>query len=218
MSAINTAIHTSLAIYSSETAATATASLATLTIAVTRKASTKNNQPRREFFLNIPREILTAPEVPESFRPLVESLLQATIRKELNDWRDKNPLATEINLSATGIDRATLTESALSASKSEWLSSDELRDLFDQSTTWLRIKASDNYKQSAQYRKIATAFRDMVLKLAAKNLTMPERDRDIILAKMDEQDMQTRLGDFIAMRIDRMNQRKESAELDLSAL
>lgn len=218
MSAINTAIHTSLAIYSSETAATATASLATLTIAVTRKASTKNNQPRREFFLNIPREILTAPEVPESFRPLVESLLQATIRKELNDWRDKNPLATEINLSATGIDRATLTESALSASKSEWLSSDELRDLFDQSTTWLRIQASDNYKQSAQYRKIATAFRDMVLKLAAKNLTMPERDRNIILAKMDEQDMQTRLGDFIAMRIDRMNQRNESTELDLSAL
>lgn len=210
--------NSALTIYSSEASATAVQDLATILVAVTRKASNKNSQPRREFFVLVPREIITAPEVPASFRPLVESLLLATLKKELNEWRDANQLAAELPLATPFMTRAALTELAVTASKSDWLSSDELRDLFDSSATWARIQASNNYKQHAQYRKIAQAFRDMVLKLAAKNLSMPEKDRDIILAKMDAQDMETRLGDFIAMRIDKMNQRKESIELDLSAL
>ena len=49
----------------------------------------------------------------------------------------------------------------------------------------------------------------MIIRLAAKNLFLSEREQNQILAKMDEQDMTTPLGEFIAMRIDKMRNKPQ---------
>ena len=84
----------------------------------------------------------------------------------------------------------------MSRAKSAWMTSEQLTEAFDQSATWKRIQSNDRYKSEQTYRQIAGAFRDMIIRLAAKYLFLSEREQNQILAKMDEQDMTTPLGEL----------------------
>lgn len=202
-----------LNIYSSLAAAVSVKPLAHTTISATRKANTAKSLPRREFFINVESHLVTAPELPDSFRPLIEAILIRTLQDALNTWRDNNPLATSIDAlspTASFLSRPNLLTLATEGTKSAWLSSEELTNLFDASSTWKRVQSSDKYKNEATYRAIASAFRDLVIRLAAKNLTLTEKEQDTVLAKLDESDMASPLGEFVAMRIDKMRNKPVS--------
>ena len=200
---------TAINIYTSLAAAVSVKTESQQTIVATRKANIAKSIARRELFVNLDQSLTACPSVPESFKPLVEAILIQTLKDSINNWRDQNPLATTIPSTVDFINQHNLILLATEGQKSAWMTSEQLTEAFDQSATWKRIQSNDRYKSEQTYRQIAGAFRDMIIRLAAKNLFLSEREQNQILAKMDEQDMTTPLGEFIAMRIDKMRNKPQ---------
>lgn len=173
------------------------------------------NQKRMERAVLIPMECVKAPEVPESFRALVESVLLSSAESVLKGYCDGNKLATEVDSSL--FDRPNLIQVSIEGAKSDWLGKEELELAFTASATWKRIASKPEFTGNKAYQAAANRFKDTILKLSGKATQLDADLCDVVLSKIEDADLETRFGEFVVSRL-QVLKNKKVAELDLSAL
>lgn len=181
---------------------------------VSAKWKQSKNQDSKERAVIVPFNVLTAPEVPESFRALVESCLQEAASQVLKSFCDESPNSMEV--SENLFTREALTEAFMSRADT-WMSKEALELAFTGSATWKRIAGREEFRNNATYQRAANAFKDAILKLSGKATVLAPSMQDAILAKLEEADLASEFGAFVTKRIQQMKQ-KDSGDVDLSAL
>ena len=157
------------------------------------------NQERKVRAVNVPFEVVKAPDCVEQFRTLVESVLLAQAQEHVKSFVDGNALATEM---------PTFTRQELidgfNSSGGTWVSKQELEMWFTGSKTWKRIISRPQFTTDKAYQAAANNYKDAVLKLSGKATRLSEKQRDSIIAKMENDDLQTSVGEFVVRRIEQM--------------
>lgn len=174
------------------------------------------NQSSKERAICIDSTQLLAPEVPQQFRPLVEAaLLQAACETLKNFVNAEGDAAFEIP--AALFQRAALVESFMHSGDSGWMSKQDLELAFTASRTWKRITGNPNFQSNAAYQRAAAHLRESILKLSGKAAKLQPELCDAILAKLDDEDLSTSFGMFVAKRIEQLRKPADS-DVDLSML
>lgn len=174
-----------------------------------------SKQEKKERAILLPMECVKAPEVPEAFRALVECALLKTAEGLLKKQQTAQP--NSYQMLRADFDRPNLCEAFISSSNA-WLSKDELEEGFMASATWARISARPEFKTNASYQRTAMMFKDTILKLAGKTVTLEPEKCDLILSKLEEADLETEAGAFIVRRLSALKERQPSEVFDLDAL
>lgn len=204
----------SIPIHSSIQSTTLSATIGT--VAIHAKWKQTANQTRKERGIVLPMEALRAPEVPESFRALVESVLLSSAEAQLKDFVDSNPDVWEVSQEL--FQRTALTQYAIeSKSSSSWMSKQELELAFTASATWKRISTKNEFTTNKTYQMAAGIFRDTILKLSGKTTRLSPERCDAILSKIEDSDLETPFGEFLVGRISKMRTSSEN-EFDISSL
>lgn len=173
------------------------------------------NQIKKERAIVIPLECLLAPEVPENFRALVESALASSAEDVLKAWVNSGN-ENNFQVPCELFTRPNLTESFLARGEA-WMTKQELELAFTASATWKRITSRPEFQNNASYKRAAQSFKDTILKLSGKNVSMMPDVCDTILAKLEESDFSTEFGGFVVRRLQSLRDR-QLEEFDLSAL
>lgn len=173
-----------------------------------------SKQTKREVAILVPMETVSAPEVPESFRALVEAALFGSAESVLKSFCEDNPNSFEIPLDY--FDRDILASHFVSRG-SNWLKKDELELQFSNSATWKRIAGRVEFSNNATYRAVANRFKDTIVKLSGKATVLSPDDCDAILSKLEDSDLSTTVGEFIVSRLDSMKKKKVEI-LDFNSL
>lgn len=170
------------------------------------------NQTRKERAVVVPMECLKAPEVPESFRALVEAALLSTAEAILKKHVNEEPNNYEIL--ASMFDRPNLVE-AFIASGSGWMNKEELEQGFNASATWKRITSRAEFQHNKTYQNAANYFKESILKLTGKATKIAPEECDKILSKIEDSDLETEFGTFIVKRLQSIKQNSvETFDLD----
>lgn len=151
-----------------------------------------------------------------SYKSLLEAVLDKAAKSILSARiENMSVFPSEIDGSIFSAD-AILSEAI--GGNSEWLSKEELTQLWERSTTRTKYTTNPRYASDAHYRKAVNMFTDMVLKLAGKTTSFTAEECDKILAKLDAADMDTELGAFIVRRLEQIRNKPQRAEVDLDLL
>lgn len=181
---------------------------------VTVKWNETTKQTKREVAVLLPMETLVAPEVPESFRALVESALYSSAQGVLKTFCEENPNSFEVNLDL--FSRVSLTNEFLN-SGSNWMKKAELEIAFTGSATWKRIVSRPEFTGNKTYQMVAERFKETILKLSGKATQIPAEDCEKILAKLENADLDTPFGEFVVSRLDALMKKKPEM-IDFDAL
>ena len=165
--------------------------------------SVKFNNPVRKYWVQIePAQWTGLDTVPEQFRPIVDIAL---------DNAAKNLFANYLKAFSTmpsTMPGHILAESeildAASNDSASWLSKEELEQAWKASATRKRIIDTDKYQKSAEYRKVANLYAELVLKLSGTRISIEPDKLDWILAKMEGDDLSTDFGIFVVKRIQKL--------------
>lgn len=144
---------------------------------------------------------------------VVNAVLVQQASDSLKAWRGAN-------MSASSVPAALFTQSALreafltDGSGAVNFTREQLDAEFSKSATWQRIVGSQNYRGNPQYRSVAAMFKEKILSLAGRSHgSLTDDDLDRILAKLEEQDLDTQLGAYLVRRIQKI--RKDRADESL---
>lgn len=160
-------------------------------------------QPARRYWVQLDEDLIAAPDAPDAYRPLIEASLRASVKAIASDYiktfsADAIPLVVPAHMLTREeiIDRATSTGQ-------EWMTKEELTAAWTDSFTrkqWVEQRAED-YKTNKVFRAQVNAFAEDVLKLAAKNISLPPERCDVLLAKIRDEDLATPFGEFVVQRL-----------------
>jgi len=181
---------------------------------VSAKWNETTKQSKREVAVVLPMENLVAPEVPESFRALVESALLSQAEATLKTFCAENPNSFEID--ETMFDRPNLVESFMNRG-SLWLGKKDLEIAFTSSATWKRIASRPEFSSNKTYQMVANRFKETILKLSGKATVISPDDCDAILSKIEDSDLETQFGEFVVSRLESMKNRKQE-KIDFDSL
>lgn len=183
-------------------------------IQISKRWNETAKQTAKERAILVPIECLKAPEVPESFRALVEAALASQAVEVLKSFCEENPNSMEIPSEL--FTRPNLTESFLVRGDS-WLTKSELELGFTASKTWKRISSDERFNSNQTYKNAANAFRDTILKLSGKAVTLEVSKCDAILSKLEDDDLESQVGQFIVKRINAIRAKSNEA-IDFDSL
>ena len=184
---------------------------------VSKKWNETTKQKAMERHVIIPMECVTvsAGEASEQFKPLIESaLMSAAILTLKNEIQERGESCFE--LPEECFTRARLIETFMGGDT--WLDKESLEKLFTISATWKRITARPEFSSNALYKAKANAFKADILKLAAKNISLSVDACDRILAPIDDADLETEFGSFVAKRIGVLRNKAENEAVDYGGL
>lgn len=168
--------------------------LATLDSTVVNLLATKDDQRMSEA-LELQKAI-----------PVVKMALISTLEDQLSTWAKCYTVVP----ASYPEDKLTLDIliSGATTSTSNWLSSEELRALWETSATRYRMVLSPDgsakYNDNKTYRATVNTYAEMILKLAAKSVVLLQEDRDWIITKLADSDLNSTLGEFIGRRFEQM--------------
>lgn len=186
---------------------------------VSAKWNETSKQTAMERAVLIPMECVRAPEVPESFRALVEAALMQAAESVLKQYVKESP--NQMEMSAEQFARPNLTEAFL-ARDGGWIGKQELEIAFTTSATWKRISGKREFESNRHYRQAAEMFRDSILKLSGKNVSLEPKLCEQLLSKLEDDDLEgsknpqhVHVFAFIAKRLETLKGRKsDSVDLD----
>lgn len=205
-----------LKIFSTPDAAKVETAIGQIMVIASWNANTKEKIPAKAHAINLPMECLKAPEVPEAFRPLVESALMQSAVDALKKFVNENPAVWEV--SETEFTRPQLVELFMQRG-SAWMSKTEIEKAFKESATWKRISESDAFKRGdVDYLNRATVFRDNIAKLSAKAFYLPDGQPETYLSNLSAEDLDTPLGQFLTRKLAENIKRNEAARVNVGTL
>lgn len=138
--------------------------------------------------------------------PVIRMALISTLEDQLSTWAKCYTVVP----ASYPEDKLTLDIliSGATTSTSNWLSSEELRALWETSATRQRMvlspEGSAKYNDNKTYRATVNTYAEMILKLAAKSVVLLQEDRDWIITKLADSDLNSTLGEFIGRRFEQM--------------
>ncbi len=205
---------TTTALYSDRTSAAKTASDDEMTIA----QSWKN--PARTVAINIPATPWKNVEasVAPAYAPLLHAVLESAAKRILKRNVEAYTVVPSALLASLFNEAALLDEATNGAS--EWLSKEELTQAWEASTTRSRLITNNpKYRASAEYRRAANYYSELILKLAGKTSAYKLEDLDWMVAKLADEDLNTDLGSFILRRVEALrNKPQQAATIDRDIL
>ena len=204
----------SITLHSTEASAVASCGVDFKTIVCKWKQTEKQAAKIRAF--NVPRLNLVAPEVPESFRALVESAILSAAHDVVKAHVNLNGELC-YSIPAFELDRSALVEFATSRGDADWVSADDLVAWLKDSATWKRITNREEFKLNPAFRKVAEGFFDNLAKLSGKKARLNPELANTMITKIEESDMNSEVGIFVLRRLSELSKR-EVVEIDLSAL
>lgn len=201
-------------VYSDPNAATKTAANDEMTIVQRWK------NPARAFAVNIPSTPWTNVEknVSAAYAPLLSAVLESAAKRILKRHIEAYNV-TPSTLKASLFTEAAMLDEATNGA-SEWLSKEELTSAWEASVTRQRlIVKNPKYRASAEYRRAANYYAELILKLAGKTSAYKIEDLDWMLAKMADEDLNTEFGSFVARRVEALrNKPQQAATIDRDIL
>lgn len=168
--------------------------------------------PARAIAVNIPATPWTNVEknVSAAYAPLLAAVLEGAAKRILKRHIEAYS-ATPSTLKAALFNEAALLDEATNGA-SEWLSKEELTSAWESSVTRQRLIVNNpKYRASAEYRRAANYYAELILKLAGKTSAYKIEDLDWMLAKMADEDLNTEFGAFVARRIEALRNKPQAA-------
>lgn len=168
--------------------------------------------PARAIAVNIPATPWSNVEknVSAAYAPLLAAVLEGAAKRILKRHIEAYSV-TPSTLKAALFNEAALLDEATNGA-SEWLSKEELTSAWESSVTRQRlIVQNPKYKASAEYRRAANYYAELILKLAGKTSAYKVEDLDWMLAKMADEDLNTEFGSFVARRIEALRNKPQQA-------
>lgn len=213
MSSVSSTAASVLTLHTSVSSAIALAGIGQRVITKSWKQTANQTSKERSVILNA--ECITAPELEGTpFRALVESALQSAAETALRDHVNAEGDQC-FEAPAELFFRPNLIE--IFMGREQWLSKEALDIGFSASATWKRISSRPEFRTNAQYKKQAELFKSNILKLSGKSAQMAPEICDILMAKLEDADLQTEFGAFVVKRLGQLKQ-KSVDSFDLSAL
>lgn len=194
------------------------ANAATLNNSNLRVIVVRWKSPARMVAVTVPNSAWqqAAKEVPASYLPLIEATLEDTAKQTIKRFVENHSVTPSV-ITDEVFTSAALIESATVA-HTDWLTKDEIQQLWSASTTRARLVSSPRYASSKEYRVAVNYFSELVIKFAGKTSQFKPAELDKVVATMDETDLQSELGTFILRRVEALRNKPESAGVDLDIL
>lgn len=168
--------------------------------------------PARAIAVNIPATPWTNVEknVSAAYAPLLAAVLEGAAKRILKRHIEAYSVTPSTLKAALFNETALLDEATNGAS--EWLSKEELTSAWESSVTRQRLIVNNpKYRASAEYRRAANYYAELILKLAGKTSAYKIEDLDWMLAKMADEDLNTEFGAFVARRIEALRNKPQQA-------
>lgn len=168
--------------------------------------------PARAIAVNIPATPWTNVEknVSAAYAPLLAAVLEGAAKRILKRHIEAYSVTPSTLKAALFNETALLDEATNGAS--EWLSKEELTSAWESSVTRQRLIVNNpKYRASAEYRRAANYYAELILKLAGKTSAYKIEDLDWMLAKMADEDLNTEFGAFVARRIEALRNKPQAA-------
>jgi hypothetical protein len=101
---------------------------------------------------------------------------------------------------------------------SNWVKSDDLKNWWSQSATLTAWQARTDWTSNKALRRQVEEFSELVLKLSAKNATMSDAQAERVLSKLQDADLSSDEGEFIARRIEQILSKAQEMPADTDLL
>lgn len=181
-----------------------------------RRIVVRFRNPSRLFAIQVPDDAWDLHEVPGRFKSMVEATLDTAAVSILRTYLES------FSTVPTMIDIGMFSQEALidaaTSSNSNWLSKEELSDLWKASATRKRIYGDSRYTANPAYRKAVAKFEELILKLAGKSVKIEHDTLDTILVKLDDVDLESEFGSFVVKRIETLKAKPVMDSIDLDVL
>lgn len=199
-------------IYTSSDAANAAATSNERVIVVRWKS------PVRVVAVTIPNDafVQSSNECPKAYEALIHAVLEDSAKSIIRRHCESGTF-TATSISNAAFSAAALIENA-TTTHTDWLSKEELQELWSKSATRARLIGDARYATSTEYRRAVNYFAETVLKFSGKTSQFKERELDAVLAKLDETDLVSELGAFIVRRVEAIKNKPVTADIDLDQL
>lgn len=166
--------------------------------------------PARAMAVNIPSTPWDNVEksVDARYAPLLAAVLEGAAKRILKRHIEAYSVTPSTLKTAIFNEAALLDEATNGAS--EWLSKEELTQAWEASITRQRlIVGNPKYRASAEYRRAANYYAELILKLAGKTSAYKLEDLDWMIAKMADEDLETEFGSFVARRVEALRNKPQ---------
>ena len=199
-------------IYTSSDAANAAATTNERVIVVRWKS------PVRVVAVTIPNDafIQSSNECPQAYEALIHAVLEDSAKSIIRRHCESGTF-TATSIPNAAFSAAALIENA-TTTHTDWLSKEELQELWAKSATRARLLNDARYATSTEYRRAVNYFSETVLKFSGKTSQFKERELDTVLAKLDETDLISEMGTFIIRRVEAIKNKPAVAAIDLDLL
>lgn len=175
--------------------------------------SVKFNNPVRKYWVQIePASWTDLDTVPEQFRQIVDIALDNAAKNIFANY-----LKAYSVIPSSMPDHILAENEILDAASNDsasWLSREELEQAWKASATRKRIIDTDRYTKSAEYRKVANMYAELVLKLSGTRINIETEKLDWIIAKMESDDLNSEFGIFVIKRIQKLKMKPQPTKVD----
>ncbi len=194
------------------------ANAATLNDSTLRTIVVRWKSPARMVAVTIPNDAFTAAEreVPSNYLPLIIATLEDTAKQVIKRFIE-NHSVTPSTIADTNFTSAALIEAATTA-HTDWLTKEELTQLWTASATRNRLVSDPRYASSKEYRVAVNYFSELVIKFAGKTSQFKPVELGKGLAKLDDADLTSEMGAFIIRRVEAQRNKPTVMEIDLDCL
>lgn len=194
------------------------ANAATLNDTNIRTIVVRWKSPARLVAVTIPNDAFTTmrKEVPANYVPLIEATLEDTAKGIIKRFIESHSV-TPSSIPDGAFTSAALIEAA-TISHTDWLTKEELQQLWSASSTRTKLVTDPRYASSKEYRTAVNYFSELVIKFAGKTSQFKPIELDKVLAKLEADDLQSELGAFIVRRVEALKNKPAAAEIDLDLI
>lgn len=155
-------------------------------------------------------------EVPANYVPLIEATLEDTAKGIIKRFIESHSV-TPSSIPDGAFTSAALIEAA-TISHTDWLTKEELQQLWSASATRAKLVTDPRYASSKEYRTAVNYFSELVVKFAGKTSQFKPIELDKVLAKLEADDLQSELGAFIVRRVEALKNKPAASEIDLDLI
>lgn len=194
------------------------ANAATLNDTNVRTIVVRWKSPARMIACTIPNAAFSAmrSEVPAQYVPLIEATLEDTAKGIIKRFVESHSVPPS-SIPDGAFSSAALIEAA-TISHTDWLTKEELQQLWSASATRAKLVSDPRYAGSKEYRTAVNYFSELVIKFAGKTSQFKPVELDKVLAKLEDADLSSELGAFIVRRVEALKNKPAASEIDLDLI
>lgn len=155
-----------------------------------------------------------------TYRAILDSALTEATKTLISQWANQYIVSGGVipnEMPVAIVSPEAILDTAAS-SGSDWLTKEELTEQWKTSATRAKIYSPEKYAANKQYRIAYTRFEELIIKFSGKTSQFEEKDLDVILTKLAEEDYETNFGRFILRRIEAIKNKPQKETISMEDL